>query len=98
MFSLADPARLRALMAETGFDPIVVDEIALRWGYDDFDAYWDEEALVTGPYEDYLRSLPATDAEAVRDRLRASLEPWRSGSLGYRIPGVTLVASGRRPM
>jgi SAM-dependent methyltransferase len=98
MFSLADPVRLRALMAETGFDPIVVDEIALRWGYDDFDAYWDEEALVAGPYEDYLRSLSATDSEAVRGRLRASLEPWRSGRLGYRIPGVALVASARRPM
>jgi SAM-dependent methyltransferase len=98
MFSLADPERLRALMADAGFDPVVVDEIALGWGYDDFDAYWDEEALVAGPYDDYLRSLPATDSEAVRDRLRASLEPWRSGRLGYRIAGVALVASGRRPM
>ena len=93
MFSLADPVRLRALMAEAGFDPIVVDETALRWGYDDFDAYWDEEALVCqpGPYEDFLRSLTTTDAEAVRGRLRTSLEPWRSGRLGYLIPGVTLI-------
>jgi SAM-dependent methyltransferase len=96
MFSLADPERLRALMVAAGFGTVVVDEIALRWGYDDFDAYWDEEALVAGPYEDYLRSLATTEREAVRGRLRASLEPWRSG-LGYRIPGVTLVASGRRP-
>ncbi len=96
MFSLANPARLRALMTAAGFDGVVVDEVPLEWGYDDFDAYWEEEGLIPGPFEDYLRALPPASSGAIRERLRASLEPWTQPAGGYKIAGVTMVAAGRR--
>ncbi len=95
MFSLADPARLRTLMTGAGFEGVVVDEVPLEWEYASFDTYWAEEAL-PGPFEDYLRALPPAASGAIRERLRASLEPWTLPAGGYRIAGVTLVAAGRR--
>jgi SAM-dependent methyltransferase len=96
MFSLSDPGRLRALMTGAGFGGVVVDEVRLAWAYDGFEAYWGEEALVAGPYEDYLRALPASESLAIQRRLRSSMEPWALPAGGYLIPGVTLVAKGRR--
>lgn len=96
MFSLANPRRLRTLMAGAGFDDIVVDEVPLVWEYDDFEAYWDEEVLVAGPYETYIRGLRPGGLSLLRARLRSSLEPYRMPDDGYGLPGVTLVARGRR--
>ena len=64
--------------------------------YDDLDAYWEEEVLVSGPYEDFVLALPAAERSAIRERLGAMLRPYEAAG-GYRVPGVTLVASGRRP-
>jgi SAM-dependent methyltransferase len=97
MFSLADPTRLRALLVGAGFEAVAVEGVPLAWGYADFDAYWEEEAVIPGPFEDYLRDLPPTDLSAVRHHLQSSIERFSLPDGGYRIPGLTLVATGLRP-
>lgn len=97
MFSLADPGRLEALLRGAGFETISVDEVGLAWEYDDFGAYWDEEALVPGPFQDFFAALPKPELAAVEEQLRVSMEPYAHARGGYRIPGVTLVAAARRP-
>lgn len=96
MFSLADPERLHGSLEAVGFEEVVVDEVAIAWGYDDLDAYWAEEVLVAGPYEDYILALDPAGRTGLRERLRSTLEPYETAD-GYRIPGVTLVATARRP-
>jgi SAM-dependent methyltransferase len=96
MFSLANPRRLRTMMVGAGFEDIAVEEVSLVWEYDDFEAYWDEEALIPGPFEDYLRGLVPTSLSLLRARLRSSLAPYGMPDGGYAIPGVSLVARGTR--
>ncbi len=96
MFSLANPRRLRTMMVRVGFADSVVDEVPLVWEYDDFEAYWDEEALIPGPFEEYIRGLPPTGLSVLRARLRSSMARYRVPDGGYALPGVTLVAKGRR--
>jgi hypothetical protein len=76
---------------------ISIDDVALAWEYDSFDTFWIEEALVPGPYENFMTTLPPPDLIRVQGRLRELLEPFGTSGGGYRIPGVTLLAVARRP-
>jgi ubiquinone/menaquinone biosynthesis C-methylase UbiE len=97
MFSLADPGRLEVLLSSAGFEAITVEEVGLAWEYDDFGAYWDEEALIPGPFQDFFAALPKPELAAIQEHLKVSMKPYAHVRGGYRIPGITLVATGRRP-
>lgn len=97
MFSLGDREGLRAFLDHAGFEVISIDDVALAWEYDSFDNFWIEEALVPGPYENFMTTLPPPDLIRVQGRLRELLEPFGTSGGGYRIPGVTLLAVARRP-
>jgi hypothetical protein len=98
IFSLRDPERLRAFLDDAGFETISIDDVELAWEYDSFEDFWIEEGLVAGPYEDFLTALPPAESARVQARLLDSLDPFRTSAGGYRIPGVTLLAVGRRPL
>ena len=97
MFSLGAPGKLASLLRAAGFEDVTVDGVDLTWEYRSFEAYWEEEVLLPGPFEAFFDSLQQVQLGAVRDRLRSLLGPYALETGGYRVPGVTLVASGRRP-
>jgi SAM-dependent methyltransferase len=97
MFSLGAPGKLASLLRAAGFEDVTVDGVDLTWEYRSFEAYWEEEVLIPGPFEAFFDSLQQVQLGAVRDRLRSLLGPYALETGGYRVPGVTLVASGRRP-
>ena len=97
MFSLGAPGKLESLLRASGFEDVTVDGVDLTWEYRSFEAYWEEEVLIRGPFEAFFDSLQQVQLGAVRDRLRSLLGPYALETGGYRVPGVTLVASGRRP-
>lgn len=97
MFSLGRPGTLDRLISDAGFDSVKVVEVPLSWAYASFEAFWDEEGLIAGPFEQFFGALERVQLRDVQDRLRAALAAHTAKGGGYRIPGVTLVASGRRP-
>ena len=97
MFSLGAPGKLTSLLRTAGFEDVTVNEVDLAWEYPSFEAYWEEEVLIPGPFEAFFDSLQQVQLGAVRDRLRSLLGPYALETDGYRVPGVTLVATGRRP-
>ena len=84
-------------MSDAGFQSVAVGEVPLSWAYASFEAFWDEEGLIAGPFEEFFGSLERSQLRDVQDRLRIALAAFAEDGGGYRIPGVTLVASGRRP-
>ena len=97
MFSLGAPGKIAGLLRTAGFEDVTVDEVDLAWEYASFDGYWEEEALIPGPFEAFFDGLQPVQLGAVRDRLRSLLGRYALETGGYRVPGVSLVATGRRP-
>ena len=40
IFALADPERIRELVTAAGFAEPRIEEVAVEWRFEDFDAYW----------------------------------------------------------
>jgi ubiquinone/menaquinone biosynthesis C-methylase UbiE len=93
MFSMADPARLRAFLTEAGFDEPQLKEIQVPWHFDGFDDYWQYLTTLT-PLGLRLPDL----SEAETDELRAEVEREVAGyavDTGLVLPGAALVAATR---
>jgi SAM-dependent methyltransferase len=91
-FSLADPARLRALLEDAGF----VEEIAVApvdlVVEETFEEWWSRTAEMSRA-GDVVRGLGASERARVREALRERLARHAAGDGRLRIPGRALVAS-----
>jgi SAM-dependent methyltransferase len=94
-FSLADPDGLVRLLADAGLADITLDEIPVPLRAPTFDEWWARTTALAGPLAQRLAALPDDAARAVRERARRSTEPYATAA-GLELPGVTLLASGRR--
>jgi len=94
-FSLADAARLAALLSDAGLSHVEVSEISVPLRAATFDEWWDRTCALAGPLTQILASLPAGSAERLRSRARESAQSYQTRN-GLDFPGVTLLASGRR--
>jgi SAM-dependent methyltransferase len=94
-FSLADPDGLVRLLADAGLAGITLDEIPVPLRAPTFDEWWARTTALAGPLAQRLAALPDDAARAVRERARRSTEPYATAA-GLELPGVTLLASGRR--
>lgn len=94
-FSLAGPGRVEGLLRDAGFADVAVGELPVPVRVASFDEWWARTTALAGPLARVLASLPDGAVEAVRTRLRGAVEPYE-GPAGIEIPGLTLLASGRR--
>lgn len=92
IFALADPERVRALVQEAGFAEPRLEEVEVRWRFDDFDAYWRYITDLAGGIAVALRAMPVSDRDAVRKRVERAAGDYR-GDGGLELPGVVLNAS-----
>jgi hypothetical protein len=60
-----------------------------------FEAHWERTTALAGPLAGILSALPTDVQQSIADRFRAGLSRYTTPN-GMEIPGVTLVASGRR--
>jgi ubiquinone/menaquinone biosynthesis C-methylase UbiE len=90
IFSMADPKRTRGLLKEAGFQSKVEDEVELAWRFDDADDYWRFLNEVAGPIAISIAALSEEDRAALRERIDAAIEPFRTDS-GCVMPGVSYV-------
>ena len=94
-FSLGDAGRLEGLLRETGLEDVSVGEHAVPLRADSFDTWWTRTRALSGPLAAILASLPEPALRALRERLEEATAPYRTAA-GLELPGVSLVAAGRR--
>ena len=87
MFSLADAARLEALLREAGFDSVAIEDVPVRFRWVSFAAYWEATIELGGGIADALAPLSPGEREAVRAEVERGAEPFRTGD-GYELPGL----------
>jgi SAM-dependent methyltransferase len=94
-FALGDPARLGALLAGAPLDDAVIEEVDVPLRVASFDEWWAHMTTLAGPLAAMLATLPPEPVDGVRKRLRDALVEYRATD-GYELPGVALLAYGRR--
>ena len=87
-FSLGDAGLLAGLLTDAGLSA------PLRAG--SFDEWWERTSALAGPLTKILSAMPEGAKQALRARLAVSVEPYTASTGAVDIPGITLVASGRR--
>jgi len=92
ILSLADPERLRGLMAEAGFEEVEIDAAAFMWPFDGDEEYWRFLTDMAGAISMVLSGLDEDALAGVRDELGRRLEPFR-GPDGIELGAVSLVVS-----
>jgi ubiquinone/menaquinone biosynthesis C-methylase UbiE len=92
IFAMADPERVRSLVHGAGFAQPRLDEVEVRWRFEDFDAYWRFVTELAGGIAMVLQAMPETDREAVRKLVERATGDYRVDR-GLDLPGVALNAA-----
>jgi enediyne biosynthesis protein CalE5 len=94
-FSLEDRDELIALLTAGGLADVVVTELSTPLQAGSFEEWWTRTSSLAGPLAQILASLPDPAERALRARLREAVVPYQTPT-GLELPGVTLLATGRR--
>jgi SAM-dependent methyltransferase len=92
-FSLADAARLAALLSEAGLEDVEVAEQLISRGAGSFEEWWTRTSALAGPIATILASLPAGALDAIRSHAREAVRAYESPSGALEFPAVTLIAA-----
>jgi SAM-dependent methyltransferase len=95
-FSLADPDRLGALLAGAGLVGVAVEEVPVPLRSPSFEDWWARTSAVAGPVGSLVAGLPGDARAAITARLREAVAAYATPA-GIELPGVSLLASARRP-
>jgi SAM-dependent methyltransferase len=95
-FSLEDPDELAALLSDAGLADVVVTELPVPLRAASLQEWWARTSALAGPLARVLASLPEEAGRALRARLQEATRAYETPD-GLEFPGVTLLASGRRP-
>jgi ubiquinone/menaquinone biosynthesis C-methylase UbiE len=94
IFALADPDRLRALVAAAGFDA-QLEEIRFEYRYADASDLWESLLRLAGPLARAVEALDADERDATRAAIEQRLEPYRQDDGSYRAPALTWAVLAR---
>ena len=89
-FSLGDAAKLRGLLDAE------VEEVSVPLRVPSVDAWWSRTTALAGPLAKMLAVQPPETIEAIRHRAREAVRSYETAD-GLELPGISLLASGRRP-
>jgi SAM-dependent methyltransferase len=89
-FALSDPARLRSLLEEAGFEDIELDTVDLVRAAPNFGAWWEMHLDLT-PSGPAVREAPEDVARAVAAEVEAEFAVYKTAS-GLAVPGRNIVA------
>ena len=92
IFAMAAPERVRSLVQDAGFAEPRLDQVGVRWRFEDFDAYWRYVTELAGGIAMVLQAMPETDRKAVRKLVERAIGDYRVDG-GLELPGVALNAS-----
>jgi ubiquinone/menaquinone biosynthesis C-methylase UbiE len=95
-FSLDDAGDFACLLDDAGLGDVAVVDLPVPMRVASFDEWWARTCALAGPLSQVLASLPAEAAQALRVRAREAVRPYEAAA-GLEFPGVTLLATARRP-
>jgi ubiquinone/menaquinone biosynthesis C-methylase UbiE len=87
IFAMADPERTRSLLEAAGFEVRRMEDVAMTWRYEDFDAYWDYLTGLAGAIAVAIAALPVEEQRTLRGRIEEAVDPYRTNG-GYELPGL----------
>lgn len=96
MFSMADNDRIREMLEQAEFSEIKIEDIPVRWTFQDFEEFWMFCTELAGAIAVTIKGLPDDEMGKLQTALEEALEPFRSGD-GYAMPGVAICASASKP-
>ena len=94
-FSLPSLDVLVGLLRGAGLENVRGREVDAPFRPRSLDAWWERVPNIAGPVAKMLAGMPAEAVGAIRERAIAELAAY-AGPHGVEIPGLTLVAGGRR--
>jgi SAM-dependent methyltransferase len=89
IFAIADEARIRELAVGAGFGEPDIEQVEMRWEFEDADDYWRFLTEIAGGVAMVIERLPEAERLTVREEVENRIEPLRSNG-GYEIEGLTL--------
>jgi SAM-dependent methyltransferase len=93
MFAFGDPQRIVGLLEETGFEDIVVEQVAIVYAYPSLDDWWDTMLEVSGILAKAVGALSPAQRDDLRDAVDARLAQYVADDGSAALPGVTHVAA-----
>jgi SAM-dependent methyltransferase len=93
MFAFRDPDRIRALLEDTGFTDIVIEQLDVVSHYADLDEWWDIQLDVSLSLADPVRTLTPAQRDDLRDAIDARLAAYVGSDGTVALPGRTHVAA-----
>jgi SAM-dependent methyltransferase len=94
-FSLSDSQRVEAILVEAGLQDVEISEVPTPARAHSFEAWSTSTLALAGPLAKLIASLPEGGRQALTARLREAVDPFVTPT-SVEIPGLTLLASGRR--
>jgi SAM-dependent methyltransferase len=94
-FALEDAGALTELLTGAELVDVAVTELPVPMLAASFDEWWTRTTALAGPLAKMLAALPDEAATSIRDQAREATKTYET-STGIELPGVSLVAAGRR--
>ena len=95
IFAMADPERIRDLVAGAGFGEPELAEIDFDFRYADADDLWEVLVRIAGPLARVVKTLPPEELQATRAAIEESLAPFRAEDGSYAVPALCRGALAR---
>jgi ubiquinone/menaquinone biosynthesis C-methylase UbiE len=89
VFAMPDADTVVPLLREAGFDQIEVEEMELRWRFEDSDELWILASELQGPVALTIATLEEEQQRTVRAALEERAAEFATGD-GYEIPGLSI--------
>jgi SAM-dependent methyltransferase len=95
-FALEDSGELAGLLSGAELEDVAVGELAVPLRAASFEEWWARTSALAGPLARIVASLPEDAAHELRARAEAAVGRYATPA-GLEFPGVSLVATGRKP-
>jgi SAM-dependent methyltransferase len=93
MFAFRDPQRIVGLLEETGFEDIVVEQVAIVYDYPSLDDWWDTMLDISAVLARAVGALTPARRDDLRDAVDARLARYVAADGSVALPGLTHVAA-----
>ena len=90
--SFGDPARIHAVLGETGFVDARIEQLDLVFAFNDLDSWWDVQLDLGASLRESVSALTPTQRDDLRDAIDARLADHVAPDGSVRIPARTHVA------
>jgi SAM-dependent methyltransferase len=93
MFAFRDPGRIVGLLEETGFEDIVLEQVAIVYHYSSLDEWWDTMLDISAVLAGAVGALNPAQRDDLRDAVDARLAQYVAEDGSAALPGLTHVAA-----